>query len=187
MRTVYIAIAIALALGIPTAAAHADDPYDHLPASPYDVYHATLRFAEDGNFAALDRSLKHMRPLLRFFGQQCGMDLEGDLKDAIAHRNGGQAARVIVIAIWADLRRHLQAAVPAGAASVKRDEIHMAFALYRLGAPEVSQRDQALDGRVRERFRELYRTDRVDDARRRVNMLVEILTPALPRCEKPAR
>jgi hypothetical protein len=137
------------------AEAQEDPAYASLPAPAYEVYEAMLNYADDGAFARLGASLRHLDGLYRVLESCCGEPLKDHLVEALARADRAQVRARVTQLIAVDLRRHLAASRSVKDAARASQEVQMAAALYAILSPSVRLGDAGRDARIRHELKEL--------------------------------
>jgi hypothetical protein len=142
------------------APASAQAQYEGLSFAPYEIYEAILLYADDSNFEGLEKSLKYLRPLLKYLGREYGQDLEGEIKKKIDGRDAPAVKRLLCKVILADMHLHLRAAEAPGRKGDFAERIQMAYTNYKLLSPVIVVRGgKSADAELRKAFKDLYRAD----------------------------
>jgi hypothetical protein len=164
--------------------ARAENQYAGLSLPPDEIFEAVLNYANDSNFEAIGKSIKHYRSLLHVLSTWCGQDLEQGLSQAAAAHEAPATRRMVLVIISADLALNLDAAAAATDSVARHERLQMAFLDYSLLAPDGAANDPGLAAAARAGFAEMGSSAEKDRLRATTDQLEERISRAVPHCAR---
>lgn len=152
-----------LAGGPAVALAHGTDQ-GQLLAPPHQMFQAMLLYAEQGEFARVEKGLAHVQPLLEEVRRHFGADLGGEVRQAAARHDRRATEAAILKLVFHDMKHDLETVLDQEETrQVRLVSLRLAYLDFLLLEPRVDRQAGRPAGATSRRFKVIYQ--RMQEAR----------------------
>jgi len=133
-----------------------------LPAQPYrdglllptsQLYERMLAYAEEKDYTKVERSLEVARPVMEALKGKFGTDVQAEIRDAMARKDGEQLLRSLRRLVVLDMRDLMSLGLAAETQEKASTKFRHAYLDYLLVSPVIQTRDFPADQRIKNAFR----------------------------------